>query len=475
MLTRLRVSGFKNLNDVDVRFGPFTCIAGLNGAGKSNLFDAILLLSALADHSLMEAVTSVRREVSSTNATRIFTRHGLKRAETIELAAEMIVPPSVRDTLDQEAPATITSLIYKVRIGLDNDAERRSPLLRLLHEELTYQTKTEAREALPFANGHKDWLESVLHGRRTTKFISTDGGFIKIHEDSGHQGRARALKAESLTRTVLSSVNTIENPTILAARREMQSWRLLQLEPARLRSPDNLSASPKLGVDGSGLAAAIRRLLTRPSVDMEATRQRLVNRVCELVDTVRGIDVQVDEARELLTLMVTDHEGTEFRARDLSDGTLRFLALAVLELDPSELGVLCMEEPENGIHPMRIPAMLDVLQAIATDPRHPVDENNPLRQVIINTHSPELVSLLPTDSLLLALPSHEGHSGVEFTPLAGTWRSTEANQRTVAMGDMLRYLKTTESALDEIPERSSRVAMIPAIREQLGLPSWRPQ
>ena len=39
MLTRFKVSGFKNLVDTDVRFGPFTCIAGANGVGKSNLFD----------------------------------------------------------------------------------------------------------------------------------------------------------------------------------------------------------------------------------------------------------------------------------------------------------------------------------------------------------------------------------------------------------------------------------------------------
>lgn len=40
MLTRLKIRGFKNLVDVDVAFGPFTCIAGANGVGKSNLFDA---------------------------------------------------------------------------------------------------------------------------------------------------------------------------------------------------------------------------------------------------------------------------------------------------------------------------------------------------------------------------------------------------------------------------------------------------
>lgn len=60
MLTRLKVSGFKNLVDIDVRFGAFTCIAGVNGVGKSNLFDAIRFLSLLAQCPLTEAALKVR-------------------------------------------------------------------------------------------------------------------------------------------------------------------------------------------------------------------------------------------------------------------------------------------------------------------------------------------------------------------------------------------------------------------------------
>jgi AAA15 family ATPase/GTPase len=62
MLTRLKVSGFKNLVDVDVHFGPFTCVAGANAVGKSNLFDAIHFLSALSDRPLIDAALSVRDE-----------------------------------------------------------------------------------------------------------------------------------------------------------------------------------------------------------------------------------------------------------------------------------------------------------------------------------------------------------------------------------------------------------------------------
>ncbi len=70
MLTRLKISGFKNLVDVDVRFGTFTCIAGANGVGKSNLFDAIRFLSALASLPLVEAALSVRDEEGKTGDIR---------------------------------------------------------------------------------------------------------------------------------------------------------------------------------------------------------------------------------------------------------------------------------------------------------------------------------------------------------------------------------------------------------------------
>ncbi len=60
MITRLKVSGFKNLANVDIRFGAFTCIAGVNAVGKSNLFDAVKFLSDLSDRPLIDAAMSVR-------------------------------------------------------------------------------------------------------------------------------------------------------------------------------------------------------------------------------------------------------------------------------------------------------------------------------------------------------------------------------------------------------------------------------
>jgi len=125
-----------------------------------------------------------------------------------------------------------------------------------------------------------------------------------------------------------------------------------------------------------------------PENNSERVLTQIANRLSELVDQVGRVEINRDDKRELSTLLLTDHYGTELPAKALSDGTLRFLALASIEIDPTLTGLICLEEPENGIHPERIGAMLKLLRNIVVDPELPIDDNNPLRQVIINTHSP---------------------------------------------------------------------------------------
>ena len=292
-----------------------------------------------------------------------------------------------------------------------------------------------------------------------------------MRHGDGNSGRSSRFLASGLPRTVLSVANAAESPTALLARREMESWRLLQLQPSSLRLPNEFSAPTKLGMDGSHLAATLYRLaqLNNPYKSLEALRAdetsddeaagmvygQVANRLAELIDDVHEVWVDRDDRRELLTLHVTAHEGTSHPARALSDGTLRFLALAVLELDPEARGLLCFEEPENGIHPERIPAMLELLQDIATDTSEPIGPDNPLRQVIINTHSPALVKQVPDESLLVAELKEAIRAGqrfkrVRFSSLPHTWRQNIPEEaKIVSKGKLLAYLNPVQV---EIPE-----------------------
>jgi predicted ATPase len=233
----------------------------------------------------------------------------------------------------------------------------------------------------------------------------------------------------------------------------MQSWQLLQLEPSALRRPDEFTAPSHLGLDGANLPATLFRL-AKPQKSDERADSNLVysaiaNRLSDLIDDVSRIWVDLDESRELLTLFVSDRNSTPYPARSLSDGTLRFLALSVLAADPEAQGTLCLEEPENGIHPERIPAMLELLHDIATDCREPIGRDNPLRQVIVNTHSPAVVAQIPDDSLLIAelreqVDGKQRFKHPVFSWLPDTWRSEkQPDVRPVSRGKLLSYLNPT--------------------------------
>ena len=456
MLTRLKVSGFKNLVDVDVRFGRFTCVAGANGTGKSNLFDAIQFLSRLADDTLLNAALAVRAESGrSTDLRHLFRRYGDRFDDRITFEVEMIVPPAGIDDLGQPAEASITFLRYQLTLGYR--AEGHLPNLgglEILHEELSHINVSDAAKSLHFPH-RVVWRRSVIKGRRVGEFISTvekEGKrIVKLHQD-GTAGRPREYLAATLPRTVLSSANAMESPTTLLARRELQSWRLLQLEPSALRKPDEFTAPSRLGVDGSHMPATLNHLehTSQNGVPAEGTTSpvldELAARLSELVEHVKKIRIDRDDQRQLLTLELTDLSGTPLPARSLSDGTLRFLALVVLSLDPREEGLICLEEPENGIHPERIPVILHLLQEIAVDVESEVGIDNPLRQVIINTHSPGVVSQVADDAILVSelqevIVDQQRGRAARFRWLPDTWRSkADPTTPPVARGKLLAYL-----------------------------------
>ena len=107
---------------------------------------------------------------------------------------------------------------------------------------------------------------------------------------------------------------------------------------------------------------------------------------------------------------LTMRDGLPFSSKVISDGTLRVLALLTLLHDPKHRGVVCFEEPENGVHPGRIRKLVQALQELVTRPAANDavrDDLLPLSQLLLNSHSPVVLSSLldkdnkPVDGLVL--------------------------------------------------------------------------
>ncbi len=115
--------------------------------------------------------------------------------------------------------------------------------------------------------------------------------------------------------------------------------------------------------------------------------------ICSVFFEQSRVDVIDDDASRQYIIKLYGEDGREFSSRVLSEGTLRLLTLCILEQDESHAGLLCFEEPENGIHPFRIAAMAELLKDLSTDFSY---TGQALRQVMVNTHSPKLVNQMRT-------------------------------------------------------------------------------
>lgn len=472
MLLRLQVKGFKNLRDVDVRFGPLTCFVGTNGVGKSNVFDAIQFLRYLADSEIQHAAEAIRSPASGMfGPLDLFWE--ADPAGTIEMAADMIVPRETVDDFGRPARPSITILRYTLRFRY---AAEPKPRLELAYEDLRHIQIGQAANAIGFPHT-EDFRRSVVIGKRQGgPFISTSsmrdsasgahprrvsdkrrpgkhelghgsdslhdaeprasaapdsvlGSDLQIvlHQDGGSRGRP--VPPGKSPRTVLGGTGGSENPTVLSARREMSSWRSLHLEPSALRAPDPFGSEEHVSERGYHIAATLSRIAERRG-DEARVFAEAANRLAGLVPEIESIRVRRDEVlRQNVVEAKTRGSSQWLGPRALSDGTLRFLALLTMQMDPEAGRVLCMEEPENGIHASRIPAMVLLLRDYAVDPELALADDNPLRQVVLNSHSPEVLKQLDVPEILFvdAIDGPVGRSAT-IGPInaVGNWRGEDA-------------------------------------------------
>lgn len=396
MLTQIEIDGFKTFKDFKVELAPFQVIVGPNGSGKSNLFDAMQLLSRLADTDLRTAFQGMRGD-----ADELFTLlpNG-KRVDSIRIAVEMFVDRKVKDRWGKEVELQYRRLRYEIEIlspaGRD---QLTSDKLLITREQLTAispsKDKWGKRYNIPL---QKDWKYFISTHQPGTEALSAVWGdqpfemnkdtIIKLEWDIKEKGIGKTLLAEKTQGTVLSSVSDTDYPHVFAARQELLSLKLLHPDPEELRQPSSVKAPAFLSVDGSNLPAMLARMKDEDEFALNDVSRDLAN----LVPGVVSVELKNDDFLNRYIVSVKYQDGRSFPSSVLSDGTLRLLALAALKNDQQFRGILCFEEPENGIHPSYLKDIAHLLRSMATDLSDPEQVDEPLRQVLVTTHSPTFIS-----------------------------------------------------------------------------------
>lgn len=417
MITKIEIDGFKSFAAFSLTLPPFAVILGPNATGKSNLFDALRLLSRLATNDVRTAMRELRGE-----PLELFRRLPDGRISMrMKFAVETLLEPTVRDDFGQEISLTYTRIRYEITIvrrdedGIERffvEHEQAMPILKKDDKWLPYGKRISAG----FAN---NFMKRTSN--RRSNFLDTsaddDQRFFELRQD-GTAGRQRKLPARGAYRSVLSGISLVQEfPHLYALQKELGSLRYLQLDAAAERLPSPTDAPEVLERDGSNVAAVLFRVRAETATS-ESPNGALSDIRADLVAMVPGvIDLAVardDEKREY-RLEVTMRDGQIFNSRVLSDGTLRILALLTLLHDPRHRGVLCFEEPENGVHQTRLSALMAFLEGSCTDPcSEGLEIDQPFRQIIVNTHSPIAARAVKRSIILASMstivePGADGH------------------------------------------------------------------
>lgn len=407
MLTRIEIDGFKTFEQFALDLSPFAVIVGPNAVGKSNLFDVVQLLSRLAEADLRQSFTGRRGEADD-----VFRRDASgKITDRIRLAVEVLVDPTIEDLWGKHVELGQTRMRYEVEIGRKTQEQGLERLV-VLHESATPIRASEDRWRPFDRKPSKPFHSQYLRYRRKTPLLETrheekKATFHIFHD--GHQGRSRP--AEAPEATVLSSMRTAEFPHLFALREEILSWRFLQLDPAALRKPSPRLGPEELLSDGSNVAAVLARIEaeTRTPERPRGALAEIGAQLSSLVPGVLDLDVKLDESLREYRARVRLRDEPWLPTAVISDGTLRILALLTLLNDPRHRGLVCYEEPENGIHPAQLKLLIRQLREMVTDPAgssEPFSEwadevaeasdsrVEPLTQLVMNSHSPVVLAAL---------------------------------------------------------------------------------
>ncbi|MCJ2067011.1 AAA family ATPase [Methylobacterium sp. J-088] len=309
------VSGYRSLRRISFPIENLSVFVGGNGTGKTNLYRALELLQAAARGTLTRDLAAEGGMDSAFLAGR--RRQG--EPARIHLSA----------TLRHET--TGQDFTYAVEIGLVPQAGaeiigaafRREPQVKA--GRLTLRT-----------------------GGRAAVILDRDGrtGFVR---DAA--GRKQSLGSDLLpTETALGGLlDATGQPEIARARQAMTAWRFHHGfrtdSESPLRRPCLAVTTPTLASDGSDLAAVFATLahIRQDTIDLDAA-----------VDgAFPGARLIVPEpGREAsFGLTIPDFAGRVFAAPELSDGTLRYLALAGALLSYRLPPFIALNEPETSLHP----------------------------------------------------------------------------------------------------------------------------
>ncbi len=357
MITSIRLVNFKNFADETLRVGPFTVIVGTNASGKSNIRDAFRFLHGIGrGYTLAEIIGGK------------YGAGGQSEWEPIRGAADEII------RFGQSAfVLQIKMNDFEYLIEVSGSDEASPGLFRVTREELK----------------HRQWwrIYTSHPGRYDPVNAQNDDTHLLLRMDkTGAQRRLGHKIAVRPDQPALTQLR--EHRRIVKAHKELAeqaieafaNMRFLDLVPDRMRQPA-FPGQTVLGDGGENLPTVLREICDDPK-----RKDILADWIRELTPMdVRDFEFPTDPTSGRVQLVFKEANNRRVSAYGASDGTLRFLAMLAALLGTNPAGLYFFEEIDNGIHPVRLNLLMDLIE------RQTAKNGT---QVLTTTHAPTLLTVM---------------------------------------------------------------------------------
>jgi predicted ATPase len=169
--------------------------------------------------------------------------------------------------------------------------------------------------------------------------------------------------------------------------RVLNRARVYSLDAAAIAAPVQLSPDMELGLDGSNLAGVLDRLRDKDPERFETLNEQLGHWIPEF----NRILFETPYVGQRAIALRTRDGNHVIKAGDLSQGTLIALALLTLAYLPEPPSIICLEEPDRGLHPRLLREVRDAIYRLAY-PDGALEKREPV-QVVATTHNPYFLDL----------------------------------------------------------------------------------
>ena len=354
-LDYITVKGFKSIASIEeLNFGALTVLIGPNGSGKSNFLGVFSFLNAVVERRLQEYVGRIG------GAERVL-YFGSRVTERVEIEVSFGGGERLyRISLEPNHLDELIPIEGVIEIFDDPDAEpTRIPVFGGLVKEVGVSSGAHIYELT--GAGGTDWTRRDEWAEAEFKYV----------ED-------------------------------LLARMRLYHFRDTGFHSPMKKTAD-VHDNRHLRFDGSNLASFLYLLREKH----EGSYRSIVRTVRQVAPFFKDFALEPLLQNPDTMRLEWEHVGTDayFDASSLSDGTLRFMAIATLFLQPVEYrpSVILLDEPELGMHPYAITLLASLMRQAAVD-----------TQVIVSTQSSLLVDHFEPEDVVVA---DRVDGGTQFTRL----------------------------------------------------------